>query len=119
MTIVILQETNTMELKNAIDIANASQGSFQFDLYPEVVQVEKEIYELPNKAFDLGRAIADLVKHKTSIRKLLQLNLVFVTSLPFSDTSLVNDFPGKLLLDELSQCYFYRKFSTREGTFLL
>ncbi|HNO93646.1 MAG TPA: hypothetical protein PKJ84_05720 [Anaerolineales bacterium] len=65
MTVAILQDVNKMEVVNTINIANASQLSFQFDLHEDVIQIDKPKYKLSNGAIDFNRAIDDLLKQQT------------------------------------------------------
>lgn len=123
MKVFILQRSNKMELKNAIDVANATQPSFHFDMDQNSIQIDTTKYELTNKAFDLNQAIDDyvdnLVKQEKNAKEFFSNNPIFVTSLPFSDEDLVDDFQGKSLQEELSQCYFYDLYKYPQGNIAL
>jgi len=119
VTLVILQDVLKTELENAIDIANSCQESFKFVLHPYTLNINESNYLLPNGALDLAEAIEDLVIRNRLIKKLLPRNLAIVTSRPFSDINLVQEFRGKPLIKELSQCYFYNSFSFSNGSIAL
>ncbi len=115
ITVVPFQERNEIELANAVDVANAAQDSYRFILDSHIIHINSSRYELENGAFDLDNAIDDLAKRRESFQKLLKQNPIFVTSLAYSDKNLVSEFRGKLLLDELSQCYFHEVYEYPQG----
>jgi hypothetical protein len=119
MTVVILQEANEVEVANTIDVANASQVSFKFTLHPDIIQFDKSVNELPNGAFDFDNVIDNLIKQQKTIQELLPHKPIFVTSLPYSDKKLVDEFRGKSLSDELSQCYFHEIYEHPLGNVAL
>ena len=113
--LIILQDCYEQEISNAIDEANSFQKSFRFVLHPNVIEFEEEKVRLPNKAFNLKNTIKDLVQNNSTVNKFIAHNLVFISSLPFSDTSLVKEFKGKSLRKELNQCLYYDSFQYRHS----
>src|SRR5271157_1214463 len=107
ITLAVLQDCNMGELENAIDIANQSQDAFKFVLYPDIIHFKEDKYKFASGSFNLMKATHDLVQKRPSLRKLLSQNLVFITSYPDSDQYYFNEYKGKSLSDELSQCLFY------------
>ncbi len=107
MTAAILQEANEVEIANTVDIANATQTSFRFTLHPKVIQFDKSAYKLPNGAIDFDNVVDDLVEENKHIQEILPHKPVFITSLPYSDGQLLDEYRGKSLSNELSQCYFH------------
>jgi hypothetical protein len=119
ITVAILQDANEMEIRNAIDVANASQETFHYIFHPEIIKFRTSKYKLRNGAFDLKKAIIENITKMEDIQDLVLHKLIFVTSLPFSDKSLVKEYDGNSLLDELSQCYFYDVINSPKGNIAL
>jgi hypothetical protein len=115
LTIILLQEANSVEIANAVDVANAVQTAFKFKMHPTVVSFEKSEYQLPNGAFDFDHLMDNLVAHQGDIQELLPYRPIFITSLPYSDKKMIDEFASKSLLDELSQCYYYQIFEYPQG----
>jgi hypothetical protein len=119
MTVAILQEANEVEVANAVDVANAAQTSFKFNLYSKIIQFDKSAYEFTNGAIDFDNAIDDIVEQQKHVQELLTSKPVLITSLPYSDKKTLEEYSGKPITDELSQCYFHEIFEYPAGNISL
>jgi len=110
-----LQKCFQQEISNAIDEANSFQKSFQYVLHPNTIEIDENHYKLPNGALNLKKTIKDIIKNDSTVNKFLSKNIVLISSLPFSDWDLVNEFSGKSLIKELNQCFFFDSFVSKAG----
>ncbi len=117
--IIILQKANKAEIENAIDVANKTQESFKFEFYNKIIEINTEKYSLPNGGYDFDKTIDDMVNELKIFDSLIQKNPILITSLPYSDLDLVEEYKEKSLIDELSQCYFYNINKYTKGNLAL
>lgn len=66
------------EVENILEVANTTQRAYRFVAYPRKIDIDIEPYKLPNGAFDLDKAAAQ-------IRRELSLStpFIFLTGLPY------------------------------------
>lgn len=108
MTVAILEEANDVEIANTVDIANSLQESYKFTWHPTMVRFDQSAYKLPSEAFDFDHVMDDLVSQQKYVQELLPHRPILITSLPYSNKNLLNEFGVKSISDELNQCYFYQ-----------
>src|SRR5262245_22881052 len=84
-TVVQLGNVDRSYIANTIEVANATQHAFHFELIPERVPLD-QIHKLPNSSYELDVAVAKLIQNRDFPRP-----LVFVTSAPFGATEYGNE----------------------------
>lgn len=117
--IIILEKANKAEIENAIDVANKTQESFRFEFQNKIIELNTKKYLLPNGGYDIDNAIDYMVNELKFFNSLFNKNPILITSLPYSDKNLVEEYKDKILIDELSQCYFYNINNYDKGNLAL
>jgi hypothetical protein len=101
-----LGNINITEADNAISLANKTQKAFRFKFHPnEVVSIKDENFLLDNGALDLDKSLKGLLRRK-KFNELMNDRLVLITSKPYSNQDLVNQYSGKDI-ELIQQCFFY------------
>jgi hypothetical protein len=83
------------QVENTLGLAQLVQNAFEIDFLREKIDFPLEQYAFPNGAFDLDRAVHDIV-----LPKRFPTPLILITSLPFGDREKSNDANGLYFSEE-------------------